>query len=158
MWNLFHPNSDRMKSKLLSASLDPDCHDRRQTGLRRGWHVQCTCMHMLIKHTHKHLVFKHTHTHIHTYTHRCICCIISSLWFFCRSSTTRRVSLAWWGRYSLIRWCILMNNTLRFWILVLRSGDAGLKISMSNSSRKHISMDRFSFFSSAFLSVDREIE
>ena len=49
---------------------------------------------------------------------------------------------------------VLIDNNL--YVIVLTSGDDGLLIKISKSSRKHTKIDLLSFFNSAFLSVDND--
>ena len=73
---------------------------------------------------------------------------ISSLCLFCCSSITRRVSLAWWGRNSLTKWCMWMNSNVKSSILAALASDSGFLMMMSTKSRKLAVMEWFNFFNS----------
>ena len=73
---------------------------------------------------------------------------ISKRCLFCCSSITLRVSLAWWGRNSLTKWCMWMNSKVRSSILVALASDSGLRMQISTKSRKLAVIEWLSFFSS----------
>jgi hypothetical protein len=77
---------------------------------------------------------------------------VSIRWRFCSSNITRKVSLAWCGRYSLSKWWMCTKRSVKSSIFSVRFGDSGDETRMSMRSRKFTSTEWFNFFNSFFRS------